>query len=205
MSPPRARAPAVEVACPIATSPAVRAQYDEVRRQSRSLAVAIHAELERYPDDALDAHLRSVARGTRHLFQKWTVEIVYLLAVHRVMRFNELSRALPGISTRTLSAKLASLQALEFVTRAIYEEHPPRVEYSLSSDGYRLTQLLTPALAWSALPATAIATWPITPPRIPPSRQSVVDSSTMTAKIVARRAPRARMIAIARFRSAIEL
>ena len=57
-------------------------------------------------------------------------------------RFCELERSLEGISPRTLSLRLRSLEEEEIVERHTYPEVPPRVEYSLTEKGRALLPLI---------------------------------------------------------------
>ncbi|MNR66712.1 putative HTH-type transcriptional regulator YybR [compost metagenome] len=54
------------------------------------------------------------------------------------MRFSELLRAMEGISPKTLSLRLRELEHQDIITRTVYPEIPPRVEYSLTDKGKRL-------------------------------------------------------------------
>ena len=63
-------------------------------------------------------------------------------------RFAELSRALQGISARTLSKQLRELEADGIVARRVYPQIPPKVEYSLTPLGQTLKPVLTAMHAW---------------------------------------------------------
>ena len=75
-----------------------------------------------------------VARFLLVLDGPWATLIVRELT-HGPMRFTELRRALPGISPRTLSARLKRFEEFDLVTRTAYAEVPPRVEYELTATG----------------------------------------------------------------------
>src|SRR4051794_34844269 len=72
---------------------------------------------------------------------KWTLLIIRDLAEGR-SRFCELERSLEGISPRTLSLRLRSLEAEGIVERRTYPEVPPRVEYKLTPKGEALVPLI---------------------------------------------------------------
>ncbi len=74
---------------------------------------------------------------------KWSVLVVQLLG-HGTMRFNELRRAIDGISQKMLTTTLRNLERDGFVSRKIYPTIPPRVEYSLTDLG---SELLGPVKA----------------------------------------------------------
>ncbi|WP_271892852.1 winged helix-turn-helix transcriptional regulator [Candidatus Phyllobacterium onerii] len=65
---------------------------------------------------------------------KWTVLVVSYLG-NRSMRFNELRRAINGISQKMLTSTLRSLERDGFVTRTVYPTIPPRVDYELTDLG----------------------------------------------------------------------
>ncbi|WP_457300101.1 winged helix-turn-helix transcriptional regulator [Phyllobacterium sp. P5_D12] len=65
---------------------------------------------------------------------KWTVLVVSYLG-NRSMRFNELKRAINGISQKMLTSTLRSLERDGFVTRTVYPTIPPRVDYELTDLG----------------------------------------------------------------------
>ena len=72
---------------------------------------------------------------------KWTLLVIRDLA-DGCSRFCELERSLGGISPRTLSLRLRSLEAEGIVERKTYPEVPPRVEYSLTAKGRALVPLI---------------------------------------------------------------
>ncbi|MCP3803902.1 helix-turn-helix transcriptional regulator [Allokutzneria sp. A3M-2-11 16] len=64
-------------------------------------------------------------------------------------RFTELRAGLPGISPKTLSARLRRLEETGLVTRTAYAEVPPRVEYELTEAGTRLRKVLDTMAEWA--------------------------------------------------------
>ena len=68
---------------------------------------------------------------------RWSLSIVHVLQAG-AMRYQTLLQALPGISTRTLTDKLKQLEGFGLVSRKVFAEAPPRVEYSLTSRGQAL-------------------------------------------------------------------
>jgi DNA-binding HxlR family transcriptional regulator len=64
-------------------------------------------------------------------------------------RFTELRAGLPGISPKTLSARLQRFVRTGLVTRTAYAEIPPRVEYQLTPAGARLEVVLATMAAWA--------------------------------------------------------
>ncbi len=80
---------------------------------------------------------------------KWTVLIIAELQ-KGIRRFGELERILTGISPRTLSLRLASLEKFGVIERKVYPEVPPRVEYKLSATGKSLEPVLKVMSNWGS-------------------------------------------------------
>ncbi len=78
-----------------------------------------------------------VARTAEIISGKWTLLIIRDL-VSGVKRFNQLERSLQGISPKTLSERLRSLEEEGIITRQMFAEVPPRVEYALTEKGHDL-------------------------------------------------------------------
>jgi len=79
---------------------------------------------------------------------KWTALIIGLLD-ERTMRFSELKRSIGGISQKMLTQTLRNLERDGLVTRTVYAEVPPRVEYALTPLGATLTAPLTVIRKWA--------------------------------------------------------
>ncbi|MFD9485002.1 winged helix-turn-helix transcriptional regulator [Streptomyces sp. NPDC059991] len=79
---------------------------------------------------------------------KWKGLILWELDAHRVRRFAELRRGLPGVSEKMLTQHLREMEEDGLVHREVYAEVPPRVEYSLTEQGRTLNQALGPLGAW---------------------------------------------------------
>jgi len=80
---------------------------------------------------------------------KWTMYTVLLLGQHQKMRFNELRCNINGISQRMLTVTLRSLEEDGIVSRTIYPEIPPRVEYQLTELGESLLKQLLQLATWA--------------------------------------------------------
>ena len=80
---------------------------------------------------------------------KWSVMVVGYLT-RKTMRFNELRHAIGGISQRMLTLTLRNLERDGLVTRTVYPEIPPRVEYQLTDLGRTLTEPLDALWHWAA-------------------------------------------------------
>lgn len=79
---------------------------------------------------------------------KWSIYILYLLKDAPV-RFNELQRRLPEDMTHaTLSRQLKTLEKEGLITRTVYDQIPPKVEYSLSDIGREFETVLIALEKW---------------------------------------------------------
>ena len=83
-----------------------------------------------------------------HFANKWSMLLLVILDEFGVMRFNELSRAIPDISPKVLSGHLKTLESVGFVKRILYAEVPPRTEYELTVLGRSLIPILNQLSAW---------------------------------------------------------
>lgn len=81
---------------------------------------------------------------------KWKILILWYVAFYGVQRFGELHRRLDGITQSTLSRQLRELEQDGFLHREIYQEIPPKVEYSLTEFGKSFVPVLEAMLEWSA-------------------------------------------------------
>ncbi len=86
---------------------------------------------------------------------KWSVMVVGILS-RGTLRFNELKREINGVSQRMLTLTLRNLERDGLVTRTIYPEIPPRVEYGLTELGQTLTGPISSLWDWSAANHQAI-------------------------------------------------
>lgn len=88
---------------------------------------------------------------------KWSVQIVDFLG-GGPMRFNELRRTIEGISQRMLTLTLRGLERDGLVTRTMFPEIPPRVDYELTKLGETLLGPIAQLAEWAAEHRTAIQT-----------------------------------------------
>jgi DNA-binding HxlR family transcriptional regulator len=78
---------------------------------------------------------------------KWKLEILWLLN-QRIHRFGELKRAIPGITQHMLTAQLRELEADGLVSRKIFAEIPPRVEYAITPRAKALKPVIDAIFTW---------------------------------------------------------
>jgi DNA-binding HxlR family transcriptional regulator len=95
--------------------------------------------------DALRVEVRN-ALGA--LTGKWKLEILFLLGL-RLHRFGELRRAIPGITQHMLTTTLRELERDGLVSRTVYPEVPPRVEYEMTAKGRGLNPVFRAILTWA--------------------------------------------------------
>jgi DNA-binding HxlR family transcriptional regulator len=80
---------------------------------------------------------------------KWTMLAILALGGYGKMRFNELKHKIGDVSQRMLTVTLRHLEADGMITRKIYPEVPPRVEYELTDLGYSLLKQFSFFADWA--------------------------------------------------------
>lgn len=80
---------------------------------------------------------------------KWSLLAIYALAGDGTLRFNELKHKIGDISQRMLTVSLRNLEKDGLLTRTIYAEVPPRVEYKLTPLGISLAYQLVHFVEWA--------------------------------------------------------
>ena len=80
---------------------------------------------------------------------KWKVLILRDL-MHGTMRFGELKKSIGTVSQKVLTAQLRDMEEKGLLTRKVYAEVLPRVEYTLTETGYSLKPVLDAMWAWGA-------------------------------------------------------
>lgn len=88
-----------------------------------------------------------VATTVQLIGSKWKLLIMRNL-LSRPWRFNELRNDLEGISQKVLTDSLRAMEKDGIVTRTVYPEVPPRVEYSLNELGESMRPILDSMEAW---------------------------------------------------------
>src|SRR5262245_40506504 len=78
---------------------------------------------------------------------KWKPLILWRLA-SGTLRFGQLQRALPGVTQRMLTLQLRELERDGLVTRTVYAEVPPRVEYALTEPARGLLPVMESMGQW---------------------------------------------------------
>ncbi len=82
---------------------------------------------------------------------KWSLLVIYTLhqSEKEAVRFKELQRAIPDISQKMLTVTLRTLEEDGYVTRTVYPEVPPRVEYALTERALSLIPHINALINWA--------------------------------------------------------
>ena len=80
---------------------------------------------------------------------KWALLVILVLSENEPIRYNELGRKIPDISSRVLSNTLRILEADGLVNRRFFQEVPPMVEYSLTETGRSLVPIIIKLTEWA--------------------------------------------------------
>jgi DNA-binding HxlR family transcriptional regulator len=96
------------------------------------------------------------------LGRRWALLILKNLHTKEAIRFNELKRALPSISSTVLAARLLEMEREGLISKKIYPEIPPKVEYRLTARARELGIILKELGVWAQrwksprIPATTV-------------------------------------------------
>lgn len=80
---------------------------------------------------------------------RWKVLIIRDLS-EGTKRFGELKKSIGNVSQKVLTSNLRSMEESGLLTRKVYAEVPPRVEYTLTDTGYSLKPVLDAMLKWGS-------------------------------------------------------
>src|SRR6476661_9941048 len=84
------------------------------------------------------------------LGRKWALLILKNLNTREAIRFNELKRIMPGISSTVLADRLLELEREGLISKRIYPEIPPKVEYRLTTQAKELEVILKELGKWAS-------------------------------------------------------
>ena len=80
---------------------------------------------------------------------KWALLVILVLSEQGTVRFNELCRLIPDVSSRVLSGTLRTLEADGLIARKVYPVVPPKVEYRLTDIGSSLVPFIVQLTEWA--------------------------------------------------------
>lgn len=81
---------------------------------------------------------------------KWKPLIIHHIGGAGIIRYGQLKKKIPNINERVLSRQLRELEEAKLIQRKVYDEVPPRVEYSLIGMGKTLVSILNELGTWGA-------------------------------------------------------
>lgn len=95
---------------------------------------------------------QATSEALRTIEGKWKIIIVcQLFAAKAPLRFSELERRVEGVNQKMLIQQLKQLEADGIVSRVLFPEVPPRVEYSLTELGQALGPAMVALIDWALL------------------------------------------------------
>lgn len=95
------------------------------------------------------AHACPMTRFVNLIAGKWAIPILYrLIVLNTPVRFGDLLRAAAPITQKELTKQLRLFEQRGLVSRTVYPEIPPRVEYQITELGLTLQDALSPLAAW---------------------------------------------------------
>lgn len=97
-----------------------------------------------------DMAATGVEEAFRMLEGRWKIVIIFHLFDRGILRFSELERSIPGVSQKMLIQQLRDLEANGIVSRKVYPQVPPKVEYELTDWGQAMCPALDALLEWAA-------------------------------------------------------
>jgi len=108
--------------------------------------VVLSMENQTNGDDQINMH-EEMRRAFALLSGKWKLEIMWLLN-QRIYRFGELRKAISGITQHMLTAQLRELENDGLVSRTVFAQVPPRVEYEMTAKARALGPTMEALALW---------------------------------------------------------
>lgn len=90
----------------------------------------------------------SVDYAFKRIGGKYKGRILWYLHEYSILRYGELSRNMPDITTKMLTQTLRELETDNLVNRKVYHEVPPKVEYTLTEVGNELIPFISYLKGW---------------------------------------------------------
>jgi DNA-binding HxlR family transcriptional regulator len=89
-----------------------------------------------------------VARALDIIGERWTILLLRDLFLQGPRRFQDFQESLAGVAPNTLSARLKVMEEQGLISRRVYSDHPPRLEYHLTDKGKSLGPVLKALREW---------------------------------------------------------
>lgn len=90
----------------------------------------------------------SVDYAFRRIGGKYKGRILWYLHEHKTLRYGELGRKMPDVTTKMLTQTLRELEVDNLIHRKVYHEVPPKVEYTLTEVGQDLIPFIEHLRQW---------------------------------------------------------
>ncbi len=98
---------------------------------------------------SLESAASGVEQVLRLLEGRWKLIILFHLFDGKVQRYSDFEKLIPGISQKMLAQQLRQLESDGIVSRMVYPQVPPKVEYRLTDWGQALCPALDAMLKWA--------------------------------------------------------
>jgi DNA-binding HxlR family transcriptional regulator len=133
---------------PLVTGIDVMCCYTDVMaRTHKKVSYSPTGKLE---DVTPDMAASGIESAFRVLEGRWKMVIVFHLFARGILRFSELEKAIPAASPKMLTQQLRELERDGVVSRTVYPQVPPKVEYALTDWGKAMCPALDVLLEWAA-------------------------------------------------------
>ena len=103
------------------------------------------------PDHTPGSAAAGIERALKRIDGRWKLVILFHLFGGKTQRFSDLERAIDGVSQKMLIQQLRELERDGIVSRTVYPQVPPKVEYDLTKWGQAMCPALDSLLEWAAL------------------------------------------------------
>ena len=120
-----------------------------MRSQNTNFAIKSYTKMRRKEQLNSIIEICPVRNVVARFGNKWALLVILVLSENEPIRYNELRRKIPDISSRVLSNTLRILEADGLINRRFYQEVPPRVEYSLTDTGKSLVPIIIKLTEWA--------------------------------------------------------
>lgn len=94
----------------------------------------------------VDCPIRNVLS---RICDKWSLLVIHTLSGEQSLRFSALRKRIPDISQKMLTSTLRTLETDGYVSRTVYAEVPPRVEYALTARSQSLLPIIYTLTDWA--------------------------------------------------------